>query len=72
MLCCLRLALLAMRSTCNEVARALFVMKMAPRLAQSLICFRLKFRVLYQRRSRVFINLILLNVDEVVLSLDTV
>lgn len=67
----LRWALLAMYSTCNAVARALFVIKMAPCVARSLICFYLKFRVLYQPLTRVFINVVLLSVDEVVLRLDT-
>lgn len=68
----LRWALLAMYSTCNAVARALFVIKkMAPCVARSLICFYLKFRVLYQPLTRVFINMVLLSVDEVVLRLDT-
>lgn len=68
----LRWVLLAMYSTFNAVARALFVIKNgALRGAKSKICFYLKFRVLYQPLTRVFINVVLLSVDKVELRLDT-
>lgn len=67
----LRWVLLAMYSTCNAVARALFVIKNGALRGAKSNLFLFEIPSIISTTTRVFINVVLLSVDEVVLRLDT-